>query len=179
MTICDVALTLEVRFIDESDFVNKIKGFIVKDNPDWEIDSSISLDLADSLDDISDFEQELKSAEYDSASGISSSSATHDNDYGEGTSATKNSKRKKPTAKNRQRRGHDRRPQQSKQPKPLIDLNSSQSSAATSTRIRSNKNTNKKTNYGGNQNRKTTKMLTTEKELGDVIMKLEGKRPKC
>ena len=63
--------------------------------------------------------------------------------------------------------------------KPSVVLNSSQSSAATSTRMRSNKNTNKKTNYGGNQNRKTTKVLTTEKELGDVMMKLEGKRPKC
>ena len=40
-----VALHLEVRFIDESNFVNKRKGFIVKDIPDWEIDSSISLDF--------------------------------------------------------------------------------------------------------------------------------------
>ena len=44
-----MVLRVEVRFIDESDFVNKRKGFIVKDNPDWEIDFSISLDLADSL----------------------------------------------------------------------------------------------------------------------------------
>ena len=28
--------------------VSKTKGFIVKDNPDWEIDSSISLDLGNS-----------------------------------------------------------------------------------------------------------------------------------
>ena len=47
-----VALRLEVRFIDESEFINKRKGFIIKDNPDWELDFSISLDLADSLDDI-------------------------------------------------------------------------------------------------------------------------------
>ena len=52
-----MALHVEMRFIDESDFLNKRKGFIVKDNPDREIDSSISLDLADSLDDISDFEE--------------------------------------------------------------------------------------------------------------------------
>ena len=68
-----------MRFIDESDFLNKRKGFIVKDDPDWEIrlDSTISLDLADSLDDISDFEEEdeLKSADSDSLSEISSSSA--------------------------------------------------------------------------------------------------------
>ena len=65
-----MALHLEVRFINESDFVNKRKGFIVtKDNPDWEIDTSISLDLADSLDDISKFEQELKSTKSDSVSG--------------------------------------------------------------------------------------------------------------
>ena len=53
-----MALRVEMRLIYESDFVNTRKGFIVKDNPDWEIDSSISLDLADSLDDISDFEEE-------------------------------------------------------------------------------------------------------------------------
>ena len=85
-----MALREEVRFIDESDFVNKGKGFILKDNPDWKIDSSISLDLADSLDDILDFEEELKSAESDSVSEISISSATQyddsdDSDYGEGT----------------------------------------------------------------------------------------------
>ena len=88
-----MGLRVEVRFIDESDFVNKRKGFIVKDNPDWEIDSSISLDFAYSLDDISDFEEELKSADGDSVGEISISSATcddsDDSDYGEGTSATK------------------------------------------------------------------------------------------
>ena len=86
-----MALRVEMRFIYESDFVNKRKGFIVKDNPDWEIDSSTSLDLADSLDDISDFEAELKSADSDSVSEISSSSATNDDSdlYGEGASATK------------------------------------------------------------------------------------------
>ena len=37
-----MALRVDVRFIDESDFVNKRRAFIVKDNPDWEIGSSIS-----------------------------------------------------------------------------------------------------------------------------------------
>ena len=62
-------LRVEMPFIDESDFVNKRKGFTVKDNPDWEIDSSILLDLADSLDYISDFKEELKSANSDSVRG--------------------------------------------------------------------------------------------------------------
>ena len=74
--------------------LNKRKGFILNYDPDWEIDSSISLDLADSLDDTSDFEEELKSADSDSVSEISSSSSTHDDSgdsdlYGEGASATK------------------------------------------------------------------------------------------
>ena len=81
-----------VRFIDESDFINKRKGFIVKDNPDWEIDSSISSDFAD----ISDFEEELKSAICDSVGEISDSSATSDDsdvsDYVEGTLATEKKK---------------------------------------------------------------------------------------
>ena len=46
---------MEVRFIDERDFVNKENGFIVKDCPDWELDSMISLELTNLLDDISVF----------------------------------------------------------------------------------------------------------------------------
>ena len=41
-------VVVEERFIDEGDFVNKGKGFTVKDNLDCLIDSSVSLDLADS-----------------------------------------------------------------------------------------------------------------------------------
>ena len=55
-------------------------------------------------------------------------------------------------------------------------------SAATPMGDCQNKNTNKKANCCGNQNWKTTKMLTkkTNKEdLGDVMMKLEGKRFMC
>ena len=128
-----------MRFIDGSDFVNKRKGFIVKDNPDWEIDSSISLDLADLLGDISDFEQELKSAESDSVSEISSLSVTHDDSddsdlYGEGTSATKVKERNLQRKINRGKEMIVAHNNQSSQPS--IDLNnSSQSSAATSTRI--------------------------------------------
>ena len=46
---------MEVRFIDESDFVNNGNGFILEDCPDWELDSMISLELTDLLDDISVF----------------------------------------------------------------------------------------------------------------------------
>ena len=49
------ASRVEVRFIDESDFVNKGNGFILEDCPDWELDSMISLELTDLLDDISVF----------------------------------------------------------------------------------------------------------------------------
>ena len=76
-----------------------------------------------------------ESTDNDFVSDISSSSATHDDsddsDYCKGTSATKNSNRKKPTARNKQGGGNDRCKQQSKQP----TVNSSQASAATSTRI--------------------------------------------
>ena len=43
---------MEMRFIDESDFVNKGHGFVLKDCPDWELDFRISLELTDLLDDI-------------------------------------------------------------------------------------------------------------------------------
>ena len=46
---------VEVRFIDKSDFVKKGNGFILRDCPDWELDSTILLDLTDLLDDIADF----------------------------------------------------------------------------------------------------------------------------
>ena len=45
---------MEVRFIDESDFVKGI-GFILRDCSDWELDSTISLEMTDLLDDISIF----------------------------------------------------------------------------------------------------------------------------
>ena len=46
----------EARFIDQSvqsDFVSKGHGFLVKGSPDWELDSTISLEMTDLLDDIS------------------------------------------------------------------------------------------------------------------------------
>ena len=43
---------MEVRLIYESDFVNKGNGFILEDCPDWELDSMISLELSDLLDDL-------------------------------------------------------------------------------------------------------------------------------
>ena len=55
---------------------------------------------------------------------------------------------------------------------------SQQVSAATSTAGNWDKNTNEKASRGGNQNWKTT-MMVTKKELSDVMLKLEGKRPTC
>jgi len=46
---------MEMRFIDESDFVNKGHGFVLKDCPDWELDFTISLELTYLLVDISVF----------------------------------------------------------------------------------------------------------------------------
>ena len=146
-------LGVVVRFIDESDFINKRKGFIVKDNPDWEIDSSISLDFAD----ISDFEEELKSAICDSVGEISDSSATSDDsdvsDYGEGTLATE---KKKVKERNLQRK-INREPLRKwslhstiKQPT-VISSQAYYHSAATSMRYCQNK-ANKKANRGGNKN---------------------------
>ena len=54
-----MASGVEVHFIDESNFVMYGKGFIVKDdadNLDCEVDSLITLEWNDSLDEISDFE---------------------------------------------------------------------------------------------------------------------------
>ena len=71
-----MASGVEVRFIDECDFVIYGKGFILKDDAD----NLISLDWGDSLDEISDLEDELLSgADSDPESELSSSSsATYD-----------------------------------------------------------------------------------------------------
>ena len=42
-----MASSVEVRFIDQSDFVNKGNGFLLKGSPDWELDSTISLEMSD------------------------------------------------------------------------------------------------------------------------------------
>ena len=43
----------------------------MKGCPDWELDSTISLEMTDLLDDISVYEEELKSADSDPSHGIS------------------------------------------------------------------------------------------------------------
>ena len=48
-----MASRVEVRFIDQSDFVNNGNGFLLKGSPDWELDSTISLGMSDLLADIS------------------------------------------------------------------------------------------------------------------------------
>ena len=48
-----MASRVEVRFINQSDFVDKGNGFLLKGPPNWELDSTISLEMTDLLDDIS------------------------------------------------------------------------------------------------------------------------------
>ena len=48
-----MASRVEVRFINQSDFVNKGNGFLLKGCLDGELDSTISLEMTDLLDDIS------------------------------------------------------------------------------------------------------------------------------
>ena len=50
-----MASRVEVRFIDENDFVNKGNGFTLRDCSGLKLDSTISLELTDLLDDISIF----------------------------------------------------------------------------------------------------------------------------
>ena len=79
-----MASCVVVRFIDESDFVNKGIGFILRDCSGWELDSTISLELTDLLDDISVFRR------------FADSDPNHRNfNFGSGTSAGRknNSKR--------------------------------------------------------------------------------------
>ena len=51
--------------MNQSDVVNKGIGFPLKDCPDWELDSTISLEMTDLQDDISVYQEELKSADSD------------------------------------------------------------------------------------------------------------------
>ena len=93
-------------------------------------------------------------------------------DYGEGSSATKDSRRKKLISKTKQSGGNDRRTKQSKQP----TVNSSPAVAATSTSIEP------KYEQESQLRRKSkleNKDDANKEELGAVVMKLEGKRPMC
>ena len=58
-----MASRVEVRFINQSDFVKKGNGFLLKGCPDLELDSTISYEMTDLLGDISVYEEELKSAD--------------------------------------------------------------------------------------------------------------------
>ena len=48
-----MAYRVEVRFVDQSDFVKIGNGFPLKGFPNWELDSTISLEMTDLLRDIS------------------------------------------------------------------------------------------------------------------------------
>ena len=50
---------------------NKGNGLLLKGCPDWELDSTISLEMTDLLDDISVYEEELKCADSDPSHEIS------------------------------------------------------------------------------------------------------------
>ena len=58
-----MASRVEVRFINQGDFVTKGNGFLLKGSPDWELDSTISLEMTYLLDDISVYQEELKAAD--------------------------------------------------------------------------------------------------------------------
>ena len=176
-----MASHVEVRFIDESDFVINGKGFILKDdadNLDWEVHSTISLEWNDLLDEKADFEEELRSDEdSDPDRELSSSPSarydhTDDSDFDAGPSAPNKGARKKPKTKSKQRAGIiSRYTKNLKQP----NVNHS-TSEATSTRNSNTKGL--QANRGEIQNKKGAK-IQTKKELDEVMMKLEGKRPMC
>ena len=122
------------------------------------------------LDDISDFEEELKSAEIDSfyseISSSAKSSATRDDSAAitvkepQLQKKKKNGKRKKSIAKNTQRGGNDHRTKQSKQPTSQcsdVDAKLDQKQLQESKQA------------AGEIKWKTANMLT-KKELGDVML---------
>ena len=53
-----MAVSVEVAFVDESDFLKEGKGYFLIANSRWEKSSTISLDSNDSLADVSDFSEE-------------------------------------------------------------------------------------------------------------------------
>ena len=118
--------------------VNKGNGFSLAGCPDWELRSTISSEMTDFLDDISVYQEELKSA---------------DSDLMKFQFRYWNLGRKRETTtKGKQRSANNRRTKQSNQPK----VNSSE---ATSTR-NSNENAKMQANHSRNQNRKAAEVLT-------------------
>ena len=132
---------MEVRFIDESDFANKGNGFILRDCSDWELDSTISLELTDLQDDISIPRTAILIMKFQFR-------------------YWNLGRKKQTTAKGKQKSENNRRTKQSKQP----NVNSSK---ATSTH-NSNENTKMQANHSRNQNRKAAE-VRLENKLRPVV----------
>ena len=103
-----MADSVEIRFVDESDFRKEGIWYFWSENSQWEICSTISSDSNDSLAGISDFSEEIESKTGSDSGHISShdgSKSDTDSDYvGEPSTSAGSRKGKKSTNKKKKKR---------------------------------------------------------------------------
>ena len=166
---------VELRFVDESEFQKQGKWYILPQNPECEIDSTILFESDGSLDE-EEYDSEEEFDEDSADSLVLTSSNESDSDYSDEASTFAGSKiGEKATTKKRRKPNSSGK--QGKDTRPTAGKNADSSTSSTS---RNSKSTNKDkkgkaTNRGGKKNAK----VLTSKELDDLKIKLEEKRPMC
>ena len=170
-----MAFRVELRFVDESEFQKQGKWYILPQNPECKIDSTILFESDGSLDE-EEYDSEEEFDEDSADSSVLTSSNESDSDYSDEASTVAGSKIGEKATTKKRRKPHSSG-KQGKDTRPTAGKNADSSTSSTS---RNSKSTNKDkkgkaTNRGGKKNAK----VLTSKELDDLKIKLEEKRPMC
>ena len=99
-----MAKDVEIRFVDESDFIKQENRYFWSKTSEWELDSTISLDSNDSLAGMSDFGEEFESAGSISSHDDTSSDSDTDSYYVLEPSTLAGSRRRKKSTNDKQKR---------------------------------------------------------------------------
>ena len=176
-----MADSVEIQFVDESEYQNEGKWYFYIDNSQLEISPTISLDSNDSLADISDFSVEVDSekgsdSDY-SHDGSESCESDTDGEYIPEPSTSAGNRRGKKSRNANQKSKESSGSKQGRSDRPGKGKSASSSNAAS-------KDKGKKDNVASSRKqqqqpgKKKPKALT-QKDLDDLRSKLEAKRPMC
>ena len=174
-----MAESVEIQFVDESEYQNEGKWYFCIDNSAWETGSTISLDSIDSLAGISDFSVEVDSekgsdSDY-SHDGSESCESDTDIEYVPEPSTSVGNGRGKKAKNTNQKRKQASGGKQGRSARPAKGKSASSSNAAS-------KDKGKKDNVASRKQRQHGKKkpkALTHKDLDYLGNKLEAKRPMC
>ena len=174
-----MAESVEIQFVDESEFQNEGKWYFCIENSQWEIGSTISLDSNDSLAGISDFSVEVDSekgsdSDY-SHDGSKSCESDTDSEYVPEPSTSAGNGRGKKSRHANQKRKECSGGKQGRSARPAKGKSANSSNAASKDKGKKDVSNSRKQQRPG---KKKPKALT-QKDLDDLRNKLEAKRPMC